>query len=106
MGDHPKQMTLCLRAGDAVVIDYRLLHGTHANESLARRDCVLLSFIPNWANLPSELKAHVSAHPALPTAEEIAEASRMPHWHVFPRFVGRPADITINRVPPPSFAIV
>jgi hypothetical protein len=105
MRDHPKQMTLCLRAGDAVVIDYRLLHGTHANESLVRRDCVLLSFIPDWANLPSELKAHVGAHPALPTAEEFAEASRVPHAQVFPRFAGRPIDISIKRVPPPSLAI-
>jgi ectoine hydroxylase-related dioxygenase (phytanoyl-CoA dioxygenase family) len=106
MGDHPSQVTLGLRAGDAVVIDYRLLHGTHANESLARRDCVLLSFIPDWINFPSELKAHVSAHPALPAAEEIADASRVPHSDVFPRFAGRPVDIAINRLPPPSFAIV
>jgi hypothetical protein len=32
--DHPEQRTLSVRAGDAVVIDYRLLHGTHANKHL------------------------------------------------------------------------
>ncbi len=31
LSDFPDQVTLCLRAGDAVVIDYRLLHGTHGN---------------------------------------------------------------------------
>ena len=106
MGDHAKQVTLGLRAGDAVVIDYRLLHGTHANENLARRDCVLLSFIPDWAKFPNELKAHVRGHPALPTADEMVEATRKPYSDVFPRFAGQPVDIAINRVPPPSFAIV
>jgi ectoine hydroxylase-related dioxygenase (phytanoyl-CoA dioxygenase family) len=33
MRDHPNQVTLRLEAGDAVAIDYRLLHGTHANAS-------------------------------------------------------------------------
>jgi Phytanoyl-CoA dioxygenase (PhyH) len=31
LSDRPGQLTLCLRAGDAVVIDYRLLHGTHGS---------------------------------------------------------------------------
>jgi hypothetical protein len=106
MSDHPEQVTPCLRAGDAVVIDYRLLHGTHANKSSSRRDCVLLSFIPDWTNFPSELKEHVSAHPALPTAGETAEMSGLPFVDVLPRFAGRPVDIRINRVPPPLFAIV
>jgi hypothetical protein len=34
MRDHPNQVTLSVRAGDAVVTDYRLLHGTHANTNL------------------------------------------------------------------------
>jgi ectoine hydroxylase-related dioxygenase (phytanoyl-CoA dioxygenase family) len=31
MRNYPEQVTLKLQAGDAVAIDYRLLHGTHAN---------------------------------------------------------------------------
>jgi ectoine hydroxylase-related dioxygenase (phytanoyl-CoA dioxygenase family) len=31
MADHLGQVTLEVRAGDAVVVDYRLLHGTQAN---------------------------------------------------------------------------
>jgi ectoine hydroxylase-related dioxygenase (phytanoyl-CoA dioxygenase family) len=50
MRDHPDQLTLRLRAGDAVVIDYRLLHGTHANATGARRDCVLLTSAPSWTS--------------------------------------------------------
>lgn len=105
MSDRPEQVTLNLRAGDAVAIDYRLLHGTHANETSARRDCVLLSFFPNWNVLPIELKAHVSAHPALPTDYEIADLFRTTYADLVPRFEGPPVDIRINRVPPPSFAM-
>jgi ectoine hydroxylase-related dioxygenase (phytanoyl-CoA dioxygenase family) len=36
LSDQPGQVTLSLRAGDAVVMDYRLLHGTQANESATR----------------------------------------------------------------------
>src|SRR5262245_54225374 len=49
--DHPAmmdcagQVTFCAKAGDAALLDYRLLHGTHPNCSERRRDCVLLSFI-------------------------------------------------------------
>jgi Phytanoyl-CoA dioxygenase (PhyH) len=46
LGDLPGQVTLGLRAGDAVVIDYRLLHSTHGNAGNTRRDCILLSFTP------------------------------------------------------------
>ena len=35
------------RPGDAAVIDYRLLHATHANATDARRDCLLLNFAPS-----------------------------------------------------------
>lgn len=74
MADDAGQITVSVRAGDAVVIDYRLLHSTHANKSPARRDCILLSFIPNWAALPEELKAHCTMHPALPDGQEAASA--------------------------------
>jgi len=64
MNDHPDQTTLNLEAGDAVAIDYRLLHGTHPNASLKRRDCVLLTFTPSWCDLPDDLKGHLISHQA------------------------------------------
>src|SRR3954463_3355923 len=39
----PDAKTLALNAGDAVLIDYRLLHGTHPNAGHVRRDCVILN---------------------------------------------------------------
>ena len=105
MSDHPDQVTLRLRAGDAVAIDYRLLHGTHGNASDARRDCVLLSFTPSWRELPADIKGHLISHPAQPAAAE-----RLPttSWEaeILPSFSGIRRDLHVNRMPPRKFEIV
>ena len=97
MRDHPDQLTLEVRAGDAVVTDYRLLHGTHANSTGDRRDCVLLSFTPSWGRLPPDLRAHLIRHPALPTAEERNGSG------LWPDFDGTPRDLALSRVAPSQF---
>ena len=68
--DHRDQVTLSANAGDAVVLDYRPLHGTHANASGERRDCVLLSFTPSWRELPKDVRAHLIQHLAQPDPDE------------------------------------
>jgi ectoine hydroxylase-related dioxygenase (phytanoyl-CoA dioxygenase family) len=103
MGDLPGQRTLSVRAGDAVVLDYRLLHGTHANEAPHRRDCVLLSFIPDWASLPSDLKAHLVMHSAQPDADEAASVGACGYADLLPTFGGTRASLGINRNPPATF---
>lgn len=105
MADDPGQATLALRAGDAVVIDYRLLHGTHANETSLRRDCILLSFIPEWNTLPSELKAHLISHPALPNHSEREPLLASSYARMLPVFDGPSASLAVNRIPPPNFKI-
>jgi ectoine hydroxylase-related dioxygenase (phytanoyl-CoA dioxygenase family) len=57
LSDLSGQLTLCLRAGDAVVIDYRLLHGTHGNASHARRDCILPFLTPFLARIANRYKS-------------------------------------------------
>jgi phytanoyl-CoA dioxygenase PhyH len=105
MIDSPGQVTVPVNAGDAVLLDYRLLHGTHANASPQRRDCVLLSFIPDWAGLPPELKAHLIAHPALPDEFDGVMHLTSGYVHLLPNFVGTPTDLAINRLPPTVFSI-
>jgi hypothetical protein len=75
MTDLRGQVTPVMRAGDAVAIDYRLLHGTHGNASSVRRDCILLSFTPSWRRLPEDIRAHLIDHPALPQ-NGLADTSR------------------------------
>ena len=107
--DHPAmmdcadQVTVPVRAGDAVVLDYRLLHGTHANTTAARRDCILLSFIVDWLRLPNELKAHCAMHPALPRDDEAEAVMASVYAGVLPPFSGSPASLSVNRVPPAIF---
>jgi hypothetical protein len=104
MNDHPDQLTAEVRAGDAVVTDYRLLHGTHSNPGAQRRDCVLLNFTPSWRDLPADIRAHLIRHPALPgPGEQAAGDPRLAE--MLPEFDGEPRDLPLSRVAPPSFAM-
>lgn len=104
MRDHPGQVSLELCAGDAVLTDYRLLHGTHVNAGEHRRDCVLLSFTPSWRDLPADVQGHLISHPALPDAGEDVPttgwAARLLPTHVGPR-----RDLELSRDAPAVFSI-
>ena len=102
--DQERQVTVSVRAGDAVVLDYRLLHGTHPNWSAARRDCVLLSFTPSWRGLPADVQAHLIQHLAQPSAEERPAPGS---WaaELLPNYDGARADLALNRLAPPGFAV-
>lgn len=104
MSDHPEQETLRLAAGDAVVVDYRLLHGTHPNTRASRRDCVLLTFAPSWCTRPADIQGHLICHPALPADDEPRPDGQ---WldQLLPRFVGPRHDLPLDRTAPPDFAV-
>lgn len=103
--DHAEQVTLEAMAGDAVVIDYRLLHGTHANASELRRDCVILNFAPSWRDLPEDVRAHLISHSALPGPGEATPS--WPSWEstLLPRYDGTRRDLRLNRFAPAEFEI-
>jgi hypothetical protein len=100
--DHPDQLTLTARVGDAVVIDYRLLHGTHANRTSGRRDCLILNFTPHWSELPDDVRAHLIRHPALPQAGETPPGALD---RLLPHYAGTPRDLELARAAPAEFAI-
>jgi hypothetical protein len=104
LGDQPSQVTLSAKAGDAVVLDYRLLHGTHPNHSAERRDCLLLSFTPSWRRLDADIRAHLIQHLAQPTDHE---RPRRTSWQakLLPSFEGVRADLALNREAPTRFAV-
>jgi hypothetical protein len=104
MTDLPDAVTPRMRAGDAVVIDYRLLHGTHENVSSSRRDCILLSFTPSWSRLPDDIRAHLIDHPALPQNE----VSQIPAAisYLLPAFNGVRRSLALNRNAPCEFDIL
>jgi hypothetical protein len=102
MRDHPGQVTVAVKAGDAVVTDYRLLHGTHANATGQRRDCILLSFTPNWQGLPLDVRGHLVRHPALPRPDEAIPAHGL-DASLLPVHSGPRADLWLNRNAPVAF---
>jgi ectoine hydroxylase-related dioxygenase (phytanoyl-CoA dioxygenase family) len=103
MTNLPDQVTPGTNAGDAIAIDYRLLHGTHGNASNTRRDCILLSFTPCWRRLPDDIKAHLIQHPALPL-NEVSQISAAIS-HLLPTFNGVRRSLELNRNAPSEFAI-
>ncbi len=46
---HPGEITLCPRAGTAVIMPINLFHGTHPNKSQSQRTLVQLGYRPAWA---------------------------------------------------------
>jgi hypothetical protein len=104
LADAAGQITVALAPGDAVVIDYRLLHGTHGNTTAKRRDGIILSFVPAWRALPRDIRAHLISHPALPGDAEAAARSTCAYDGLLPRYDGKRRSLGINRVPPDDFA--
>lgn len=104
MIDHLQQVTLNLNVGDAVAIDYRLLHGTHRNSNDNRRDCVMLTFAPSWRELPEDIKGHLINHYALPYNSELPINTAY-QKSLLPTFGGKRKDLMVNRVPPGTFEI-
>jgi|SRR5947209_4030072 len=104
MKDQPGQKTIRARPGDAVILDYRLVHGTHEHAGPRRRDCVLLSFAPSWRDLPDDVCGHLIQHPALPSRRERESAQRSPLGSILPDFDGEHLDLAVNVDPPVSFS--
>jgi ectoine hydroxylase-related dioxygenase (phytanoyl-CoA dioxygenase family) len=105
MADLPGQLTICLEAGDAVAIDYRLLHSTHGSYTDSARDCILLSFTPSWRELPDEVKGHLIQHPCQPSEPELAELSGSVR-DVLPAYGGPRRSLLLNRNAPADFKVV
>jgi ectoine hydroxylase-related dioxygenase (phytanoyl-CoA dioxygenase family) len=103
MKDQVGQRTLSVRAGDATVLDYRLLHGAHANTTDERRDCLLLSFTPSWRYLPADIRAHLIQHPAQP--DDLERSQAIAAGRVLPSYAGRRKNLALNRFPPPDFQV-
>lgn len=54
---YPDEISLPVRAGDVVIIDARLLHAAHANQSASERPALSLWYVPSYRDLPECVRA-------------------------------------------------
>jgi Phytanoyl-CoA dioxygenase (PhyH) len=102
----PGEVTVEVRAGDAVIGDCRLLHSTHPNLSGLRRTCLTLWYLPLYARLPEEIKSYVIDHPALPPSGWWREGEVEPPAALrplLPTYDGSTSPIAYERTPPPGW---
>lgn len=103
MSDHECQVTIQASSGDAVVLDYRILHGTHPNERSSRRVGLILNFTPSWSELPTDIRAHLIRHPSQPGPSVLPDDNVARRF--LPTFDGTPRDLSLHRDAPASFTV-
>ena len=57
----PDAVDVCVRPGDLVIGDSRLIHGSHANDSDTRRTVITLWFHPNFEEYPDPIRGYVAS---------------------------------------------
>jgi len=57
--DHPDEVDVCVKAGDLVMGDSRLLHSARANTTGQRRTVITLWYHPIFYQLPEPMQAHL-----------------------------------------------
>ena len=57
--DHPDQVDVPVKAGDLVIGDVRLIHGSHPNASDQERTLLTLWYHPGYRELPGSIRARI-----------------------------------------------
>ena len=100
---HPDEVDVPVAAGDVVVADARLVHGTHPNESAEERMNITLWWHPRYAELPPEIRARlwrVVEREDIDTDTAVDGALRPHHWpepyrsQVLPCMITDPGPVT------------
>tara|TARA_B100000809_G_scaffold259713_2_gene305240 strand:- start:446 stop:1204 length:759 start_codon:yes stop_codon:yes gene_type:complete len=92
-----EEQALPVQAGDLVIGDSRLLHGSYANRSHQRRTVITLWFHPDFDSSPEPIRAHLNR-----------KQSRISDWplsvqrqvqHLVPDYNGPREPMALNRIP-------
>ena len=59
---HPDEVNVCVKAGDLVIGDSRIIHGSHPNNSELERPVITIWMHPEFSSLPEELQAFCKRH--------------------------------------------
>ena len=60
--DQPGEVDVCVKAGDLVIGDSRLLHSARANNTDSRRTVITLWFLPDFHQLPEPMQSRLARH--------------------------------------------
>ena len=103
--DHPAYQPVAdsvdvpVRAGDLVIGDSRLLHGSYGNRSDRRRTVITLWYFPAFEGLSGPLRAHLTEGRIPESWPESACTLVAPLW---PRYTGAAEPLEVNRKPGPG----
>lgn len=102
--DHPDEMDVCVKAGDLVIGDSRLLHSARANTTDERRTVITLWYHPIFYDLPEEMQAHLGGRDrgANERAKDWPAAARARVQHLLPTYEGEVEPLEWNRTPGPA----
>jgi ectoine hydroxylase-related dioxygenase (phytanoyl-CoA dioxygenase family) len=95
------EVDVCVRAGDLVIGDSRLLHSARANQTDCRRTVITLWYHPVFYDLPEPMQAHLGKRDPRPVdvwpekARELVDA-------LIPRYDGPSEPLEWNREPGPA----
>ncbi len=59
--DRPDEVDVCVKAGELLIGDARLLHAAHDNQTDEERMLITLWYQPDYANLPEDIQAQMVA---------------------------------------------
>ncbi|MDP6701470.1 MAG: phytanoyl-CoA dioxygenase family protein [Candidatus Latescibacteria bacterium] len=97
---HPDEVDVCVRAGDLVIGDHRLLHSAHANRSTERRTCLTLWFCPLYEQLPEQFQAIYGPRRKKPAHWPDEDWARLAP--LYAHYQGKVAAANFNRLPGPQ----
>ena len=101
--DQPDEVDVCVKAGDLVVGDSRLLHSARANKSATRRTVITLWYPPLFYQLPEPMRARLAKYEgnANDRASRWPEVARNRVRDLLPVYDGAGEPMNWNRTPGP-----
>jgi len=102
--DHPDEINVCVKAGDLVMGDSRLLHSARANNTDHRRTVITLWYHPVFYQLPESMQAHLGSREngAAKRAEAWPEKAQGQIRDLIPIYDGDVDPLEWNRTPGPD----
>ena len=102
-GDLPDEVEVCVKAGDLVIGDSRLLHSARANTTDRRRTVITLWYHPIFYQLPESMQAHLTSRKEGPKlVDSWPDDAQDKIRQLIPLYEGPETALNWNRTPGPA----